>query len=69
MGRGKVTCDNVEAVGGIQDLLQADHVWVLCQHAHDPHLLHDHDIVYDMLVHFLYSSSVAYVGWRYTAHA
>lgn len=41
-----MTCDNVEAVGGVQDLLQADHVGVLCQHTHDSHLLHHHAILY-----------------------
>ena len=52
-----LTCDNVEAVGCIQDLLQPDHVGVLRQHAHDSHLLHD--ILYHMLRRFLSSSSVA----------
>lgn len=40
-GRGKITCDNVKAVGRVQDLLQPDHVGVLRQHTHDAHLLHD----------------------------
>ncbi len=66
VGWGKVTCDNVEAVGGVQDLLQPDHVGVLRQHTHDSHLLHG--ILYDMLGRFphlvLHSA-----GWRYTAHA
>lgn len=65
-GWGGVTCDNVEAVGGVQDLLQPDHVGVLRQHTHDCHLLHG--IPYDMLGRFphlvLHSA-----GWRYTAHA
>ena len=52
VGRGgvRLTCDNVEAVGGVQDLLQPDHVGVLRQHAHDSHLLHH--ILYDMLGRF-----------------
>ncbi len=65
-GWGGVTCDSVEAVGGVQDLLQPDHVGVLCQHTHDSHLLHD--ILYDVQGRF--SHLVLHsAGWRYIAHA
>ena len=66
LGWGGVTCDNVEAVRGVQDLLQPDHVGVLCQHTHDSHLLHD--ALHNMpgpFPHLVLHS----VGWHYTAHA
>ena len=65
---GKVTCDNVEAVGGVQDLLEPDHVGVLRQHTHDSHLLHDHVVQYDMQGRFPHLELHS-TGWRYTAHA
>ena len=72
-GWGGVTCDNVEAVGGVQDLLQANHVGVLRQHAHDPHLLHDHDLLYDMQGRFphlvLHSAGCHYAAAAHAANS